>query len=56
MNLKTKNIKDLSAEEHRAVMERSMEDISSIYEDTRKIVQDIRENGDDVALKHYKKH
>ena len=33
-----------------------MEDISSIYEDTRKIVQDIRENGDDVSLKHYKKH
>lgn len=56
MNMKTKNIKDLSAEEHKAVMERSMEDISSIYEDTRKIVQDIRENGDDVSLKHYKKH
>ena len=56
MNLKTKNIKDLSAEEHKAVMERSMEDISSIYEDTRRIVEDIRENGDDVSLKHYKKH
>ena len=56
MNLKTKNIQDLSAEEHKAIMERSMDDISSIYDDTRKIVEDIRENGDDVSLKHYKKH
>ena len=56
MEMKTKNIQDLNALERKAIMERSMEDISSIYEDTRKIVEDIRENGDDVSLKHYKKH
>jgi histidinol dehydrogenase len=33
-----------------------MEDISSIYEDIRKIVADIRNRGDAVALEHYRKH
>jgi len=37
-------------------MERSMEDISSIFEETRLIVNDIRANGDAVTLKHYRKH
>ena len=49
-------IDDLSPEKRKSVMERSMEDISSIYEETRGIVEDIRKNGDAVTLKHYKKH
>ncbi len=49
-------IDDLTPEKKKAIMERSMEDISSIYEDVRKIVMDIRERGDAVALEHYKKH
>jgi len=51
-----KRISELSPEEKRAIMERSMEDISSIYEQTLKIVKEIREMGDVVSLKHYKKH
>ncbi len=56
MELKPIKINDLSPETHKAVMERSMEDISSIYEDVRLIVEDIRKRGDEVALNHYKKH
>lgn len=56
INLKPEKIDDLSSEKRRSIMERSMEDISSIYEDTRKIVDDIRKNGDSVILGHYRKH
>ena len=56
INLKPENIDDLSKDRKKSIMERSMEDISSIFEDTRKIVEDIKQNGDAVALKHYKKH
>ena len=54
--IKPETIKGLSPDKRRAIMERSMEDISSIYEDTSKILKDIKENGDAVALLHYKKH
>lgn len=56
MELKPQKIDDLSPETYKTVMERSMEDISSIYEDVRKIVYDIRNRGDAVTLEHYKKH
>ena len=56
INLKPEKIDDLDMKKRKSIMERSMEDISSIFEDTRKIVEDIRQNGDSVALKHYKKH
>ncbi len=56
INLKPEKIDSLSKERKKSIMERSMEDISSIFEDTRKIVEDIKQNGDSVALKHYKKH
>ena len=56
INLKPEKIDSLNKERKKSIMERSMEDISSIFEDTRKIVEDIKQNGDSVALKHYKKH
>jgi len=56
MNLRPEKIEDMSPERTRSIMERSMEDISSIFEEMRLIVNDIRANGDAVALKHYKKH
>jgi len=37
-------------------MERSMDDISSISEDVRVIVDDIKSRGNEVILEHYKKH
>ena len=56
MIIEPQRIEDLSPEERVNIMERSMEDISSVYEETRKIVEEIRENGDAVSLKHYRKH
>lgn len=56
MKIKSERIENLSPEKRKAIMERSMEDISSIYEDTRRIVEDVRQNGDAVTLRHYKKH
>lgn len=56
MILKPQKIDSLGQEQYRAIMERSMEDISSIYEDVRKIVADIKARGDEVCLEHYKKH
>ena len=55
MILKPEKIEDLSPEKLKTIMERSMEDISSVYEDMRKIVADVKQNGDAVSLKHYKK-
>ena len=37
-------------------MERSMEDISSIFEEVREIVMDVKSRGNAVALTHYQKH
>ena len=56
MKMTPEKIDALSPERRKAVMERSMEDISSIFEDVRSIVNDVRDNGDAVALKHYVKH
>ncbi|TET89400.1 MAG: histidinol dehydrogenase [Desulfobacteraceae bacterium] len=56
MEIKPQRIEDLSPEKKKIVMERSMEDIASIYEDIRRIVGDIKNRGDAVALEHYRKH
>ncbi|MEA2039101.1 MAG: histidinol dehydrogenase [Thermodesulfobacteriota bacterium] len=56
MEIRSQKIDDLSPEKLKSVMERSMEDISSIYEDMRNVVEDIKKRGDAVALEHYKKH
>jgi len=56
MEIKPIKINELTSVQLKSVMERSMEDISSIYEDVRSIVADIKQRGDDVILAHYKKH
>ncbi len=56
MKIKAERIGDLSPEKLRTVMKRSMEDISSVYEDMRKIVDNVKRYGDAVALEHYRKH
>jgi len=56
MNLKPERIDDLNPERRKKIMERSMEDISSVYEEVRKIVDDVKRRGDAVALEHYRKH
>ena len=56
MKIRPQRIEDLSPEKIKTIMERSMEDISSIYEDVRQIVDDVKKRGDTVALEHYRKH
>jgi len=56
MEIKPQRIEDLSPEKKKSVMARSMEDIASIYEDIRRIVDDVKSRGDAVALEHYRKH
>ena len=56
MKITPEKISDLSPERRKSVMERSMEDISSIFEDVRRIVDDIKNRGDAVTLEHYEKH
>ncbi len=56
MQMTPERIDVLSPERRKSIMERSMEDISSIYEDMRKIVADVKSRGDAVALEHYRKH
>lgn len=56
MKIKPERIDDLSLEKRKVVMERSMEDISSIYEDVRTIMSEIKAKGNSVLLSHYRKH
>lgn len=56
MKIAPEKIDDLSPERRKSVMERSMEDISSIFEDVRTIVNDVKKHGNAVALAHYRKH
>jgi len=56
MILKPDKIDNVKPEQYRIIMKRSGEDIDSIYEEVRKIVMDVRDNGDKVSLDHYKKY
>ncbi len=54
--MKTEKIDTLTPDRRKGIMERSMEDISVVFEDVRSIVDDIKKNGDAVTLAHYRKH
>ena len=54
--IQPERLKDLDPGRRAALIARSMEDISSIYEETRAIVQSIQRDGDAVTLEHYKKN
>jgi len=56
MILKPERIDNIRPEQYRTIIKRSSEDIDSIYEEVRKIVLDVRDNGDQVAIDHYKKY
>lgn len=51
MLISPEDIGTLSSEKRRSIMERSMEDISSIYDYVRGIVKDVKDHGDPVLLK-----
>jgi histidinol dehydrogenase len=56
MTVRPQRIDDLTSEQYRSIMKRSLTDITSVYEEVRSIVLDVRENGDQVAIGHYKKY
>ena len=50
MIIRPRRLDDFSPRELQSVMERSAQDISSVYEDVRRIVEDVRKRGDDSLL------
>lgn len=56
MKIRPERIDDLGPEKKKVIMERSMDDISSVYSDVREIVEDVKNRGDAVVLEHYRKH
>jgi histidinol dehydrogenase len=50
MVIRPRIMTDLDPGELRSIMERSSQDISSVYEHVRKIVEDVRQRGDDALL------
>ena len=55
MKLTPEKIPNLSDARKKTILRRSMEDISSIYESTKAILDDIRVRGDAVNVEHYTK-
>ena len=51
MIIRPETFETLSPENRKALMERSMEDISSIHDYVRNIVADVKDHGDPVLLK-----
>jgi histidinol dehydrogenase len=56
MTLIPEKIDNLSPEQYLSIMRRSLTEVTSVYEEVRGIVLDVRDNGDRVALRHYKKY
>jgi histidinol dehydrogenase len=54
--LKPEKLSDLSPERRRAIMRRSMEDVSAIFAEMRAICVDISQRGDAVTLERYTKY
>ncbi|MFH0788266.1 MAG: histidinol dehydrogenase [Pseudomonadota bacterium] len=54
--IRPERLRDLSPERKEALLKRSMEDISDIYEETRAIVRGVQKGKDGVILKHYQKY
>ncbi|MBW1681397.1 MAG: histidinol dehydrogenase, partial [Deltaproteobacteria bacterium] len=50
MRMIPEKLADLSESDRRAIMGRSMEDISSLYEYVRGLVMDVRERGDQALV------
>jgi histidinol dehydrogenase len=55
LKLEIERISDLGAERRRAILRRSMADVSDVFEAVKKTVDDIRARGDAVAVDHYRK-
>lgn len=54
--LKPEYLNKLSHERTKAILKRSMIDVSSVYLETREILMDVRAGGDVVSCEHYTKY
>lgn len=54
--IRPERLRDVSPLRKEALLKRSMEDISDIYEETRAIVRGVQKGKDLVILKHYQKY
>jgi histidinol dehydrogenase len=53
INLNLETIRNLSPERLQAIVKRSAVDVSAVLEDMKKIVQDVRQSGDRIALEFH---
>ena len=53
--IQPERLSELSPKRREAILKRSMEDVSEIYGDMRRIAMDIRARGDAVTVEHYTK-
>lgn len=54
ITLSVETIASLSPERRQAIMKRSAVDVSAVFEDVRKIVQDVRHYGDRITLEYHR--
>jgi histidinol dehydrogenase len=54
-HIAVERLTDLSPERRRAIVMRSMEDVSAIFAEVRETVSAIRDRGDEITLNHYRK-
>jgi histidinol dehydrogenase len=55
MTLQTERIDNLTPGQYQDILKRSRTDVTSILDDVREIVRDVRENGEQVFLDYYRK-
>jgi len=55
MTLHPERIDNLTPEQYQDILKRSRADVTSILDDVREIVRDVRENGEQVFLDYYRK-
>jgi histidinol dehydrogenase len=55
MTLHPERIDNLRPDQYRDILKRSRTDVTSILDDVREIVRDVRENGEQVFLDYYRK-
>ncbi|MBE9542785.1 MAG: histidinol dehydrogenase, partial [Proteobacteria bacterium] len=55
MTLHPERIDNLRPDQYQDILKRSRTDVTSILDEVREIVKDVRENGEQVFLDYYKK-
>jgi histidinol dehydrogenase len=54
--IKVEKLDELNPDRRKKILTRSMEDVSSVFMEVREIINNIKKNGDKVAIEHYRKY